>query len=171
MANLLNNRLQGNNTGIDSSTTTSAGGSSSLATPSAASSSSSSSSTTLTMCPSSSQNLPHSSSPQQQLPLQHPVSQQTTPQSLSIVNQRRTLSNLTNSCKTIHQVNSYGTAVAAAAAAARAGTLSQSPSPVAISATRTPFYGYEPSFKRKLYNSFIYYMFSVIVKKKFNLLT
>lgn len=158
LANLLNNRLQGNNTGIDSSTTTSTGGSSSLTTPSAASSSSSSS-TTLTMCPSSSQNLPHSSSPQQQLPLQHPVSQQTSPQSLNIVNQRRTLSNLTNSCKTIHQVNSYGTAVAAAAAAARAGTLSQSPSPVAISATRTPFYGYEPSFKRKkLLNLSLYVM-------------
>ncbi|ODN02623.1 PAX-interacting protein 1 [Orchesella cincta] len=105
--------------GTDSSTTTT---SSSIAT---------STSTTHTMCPPPTP--PVSSSQSQQLPLQHPAP---TSQS-NVLSQRRTLSNLTNSCKTI-QVNSYG---------AVRGTLTQPTSPAAISTARTPFYGYEPSFK------------------------
>ena len=129
LANLLNNRLQGNSTGTDSGTTPTP--SSTISTASA--------STTITMC-SPSQNPPAFSSQSQQLPLQHPVSQATS-QSLNVISQR-TLSNLTNSSKTIHQVSSY-----AGVPPTRPTSLSQSPTSISLPTPRTPFYGHEPSFK------------------------
>lgn len=140
LANLLNNRLQGNSTGTDCSSTTTSTSSTVVVVSSA--------STTHTMCPPS-QIPPVPSSQSHQLPLQHPVTQATS-QSLNVVNQRRTLSNLTNGCKTIHQVNSYG-----AAAAARTGVVNQSPASIAISPTRTQFYGHEPTFKGTLFCALI----------------
>lgn len=132
LANLLNNRLQGNSTGTDSISTTSTSSTVIATSPTSA---------TMTVCPPS-QTPPVFSPHSQQLPLQQNVSQVSS-QSLNAISQK-TLSNITNNCKTIHQVSGYG-----GGASSRHSSLSQSPTALSISSARTPFYGHEPNFKSK----------------------